>query len=330
MATGAAFVPTPFTTTVVAPQTSTAFGHHPYISVSEFQQAPTAVGTRALVSGSTNQQQDSLRSLANVIERASAWADLIAFHRPDGSFAATSIVESMWVKPKGDGSMALTCNFKPVLEVTGLALGITPSLLTNVDSNTAKDLWIDGKVITIPGWWNLPASSGPVPFARTVGMWGKAYVVWSYICGYPLTTLSASVAKNDVTLTVNPSVPGGTTVAGVYAGTPLTINDGDSTETVVATAAPAGLTVATSAAQFAHTIPQSPDSIRVSALPRAIEQATILLTACLLKVRGSRAMSMPQTPGGMPGKSEMGFAGTLEDFEIAEKLLKRFVVATQH
>jgi len=98
----------------------------------------------------------------------------------------------------------------------------------------------------------------------------------------------------------------------------------------VAQSAPSGLTVSISAAANAHTIPQAPDSIRVSALPRAVEQATISLTSVLLKVRGNRAMQMPTAPGGMPGKPQMGFAGALGDYEMACELLKPFRTAVLH
>src|SRR6202042_782824 len=105
----------------------------------------------ALVSSPTNQREDALNSLAILIERASSWADLICFHRAGGTLAASITTESMGVKAKPDGCRALISNLKPVLEVVGLGLGYNPSQITNIDSNTAANIWIDGKVIWVPG-----------------------------------------------------------------------------------------------------------------------------------------------------------------------------------
>jgi|HubBroStandDraft_6_1064221.scaffolds.fasta_scaffold269539_2 hypothetical protein len=323
MPTGVPFVPTPFATTVVVPQVTGAFGHHSYLSVSGYKSVPTAVAVNALIPKSTNNPTDSLFALARVIERASSWADLICFSNPEGSLAAKLYTDQMWAAPKSDGSLALICKFKPVLECVGLALGVAPSQLSNIDSNTAQDLWIDGKVINIPGWWNIPAPNGPVvAFNRPVGMWGNVYAVWSYVGGWPVTTLASNCIVGATTLQLSPSAPGGTTLVGMYAGTPLTINDGDNTETVIVQSAPTGTTVTTSATAFAHAVPEPPDSIVVSALPRVVEEATALLISVLIKTRGNRAMQLPMAGGGMPTKPEMGMAGTLGDYDTACSMLK--------
>ena len=331
MATGVPFAPTPFASTVVAPQTASAFRRASYVTPSEYRFAPTAVASTALVSKSTNQLTDSLASLAMVIERASSWADLICFHRADGTLAASVTTESMWVKAKPDGSLALICNFKPVLEVTGLGLGYNPSQITNIDSNTASNIWIDGKVIWVPGTGTQIAPPNDVPLAVQLGGWSNAFAVWTYVNGYPLTTLTANAAQGASSLTVAPSSPDGSTVVGIYPGSQLTINDGPSTEIVVASAAPTGLSIPLlTPTQYAHNIPEAPDAIRVAALPRAIEQAVISLTSCLIKTQGSRAMQMPQMPGGMPTKPAMLLAGGLEDYEIACRLLKPYTVTVMH
>jgi len=329
MTTGTPFSPAPFSTSVVAPGVLSANRARPYISVTDYRNAPTAVSTTALVSGSTN-PGDSTSALARVIERASSWADLICFHRADGTLAASPSTESAWVTAKSGGALALICNYRPVLEVVGLGLGSTPSQLGNVSPSTAGDIFIDGKVIWVPGWWNYPAPGGGlVPLPRPLGVFGQLFAVWTYINGYPHTALSANCNAAATSITVYPSSPGGSTVAGVYAGTQLTINDGDNTEIVVAASAPTGLNITLAApTQFAHTIPQPPDVTRVSALPRAVEQAVILLTSCLIKTRGSRALVMPGTPGGTPNRQVMGQAGASEDYEQALELLKPFVVAT--
>lgn len=331
MTTGTPFQPTPFATTVVAPMAGTSFVRQSYITVSQYRSAPTAVATNALIPKSTNNPQDSLFALARVIERASSWADEIVFHDAQGSIGAALHTESMWATPKSDGSMALICNFKPVWECVGLALGCAPSQLANVDSSTAQDLWIEGKIINVPGWWNIPSPNGPqVSFVRPVGIDGNIYAVYNYVSGYPVNTLASNVTALATSLPLTPSVPGGSSLVGIYAGAALTIDDGDSTETVTVQSAPTGTSVTTSATQFAHTVPEAPDAIRVSAFPRFADEAIILLTSVLIKTRGSRAMQLPSAPGGMPGKVEMGMAGALGDYEEACRILHPLKTVMYH
>jgi hypothetical protein len=74
--------------------------------------------------------------------------------------------------------------------------------------------------------------------------------------------------------------------------------------------------------QYAHTVPAAPDSILVTAIPRDVEQACISLTSALIKMRGSDALVMPDTPGGViSGKASMAESGGLEDYETAMALL---------
>ena len=330
MATGTPFVPAALSTTSVAPSVVSENRRFSYVTPSEYRLAPTAVATSALVAGSTNQQSDSLSSLARTLERASGWVDLICFHRAEGTLAASATTESGWVSAKPDGSVALVCNFKPVLEVTGLGFGSMPSQLASIDSNTAADLWIDGKVIWVPGGWGLLSTGNAVPFFRgAVG--GRLFAVWRYINGYPHTTLASNAMVGATSISVQPSSPGGSTIAGVYAGTQMTINDADSTETIVVASTPTGLTLPLSAPlQFSHTVPVAPDGIRVSALPRAVEQATISLALVLIKARGSRAMVLSGTAGGQPSRQAIAQAGGLDDYDDAVRLLKPFIVATVH
>jgi len=327
VATGTPFSPTPFTSTVVAPVTASLFRRVSYCSPSEFRFAPTAVATMDLVQGSTN-AADQTASLAQVLARASSWADLICFHRSDGSLQASLTTESDWVKPKADGSLCLVCNFKPVTEVVGLGVGSTPSGLGNVTSSTAADIWIDGPVIWVPSSWSVSANT---TFPRPIGYNASLYAVWQYISGYPNTSLTANVAQGATTITVSPSTVGGTTVAGIYPGSPLTIVDGAETETVVASAAPTGLTVSlASGTAYAHNVPAAPDFIRVTAMPAAATEAVILLAACLIKTRGTRAMQMPHAPGQMPRRPMLAQAGAEAEYDMACKLLSPFTTVMLH
>ena len=327
MGTGTPFAPAPFATTVVVPEVASAYRRVPYLSISEYRFAPTAVSTQQLVAKSAN-PNDPDASLARVIERASAWADLLCFHRAEGTLAASVTTESQWVTAKPDGSLALLCNFKPVREVVGLALGSLPSNLSNVSATTAQNLWIDGKVVNVPSGWAVSNTGAPLPFV--VGISGTVFAVWTYVNGFAHGYLTSNVLANATSITVTPAVPGG--LYGIYAGSQLTINDGDFTETVIASAAPTGAVVSLQAPglRFAHNVPTSPDFIRVSSIPRGVDEAVISLVSVLVKVQGSRAMQMPQMAGGIPSKPQMAFAGGIGDFDNAVRLLKPFTVVAMH
>ncbi len=321
------FVPTPFGTPVVNPAAVSVTRRIPYISVSEYRFAPTAVGTTDLVPGSPNQAADSAASLAQVIERASSWMDTWCFHTADGTLAASVSVESAWVKVKTNGDVPLISKYKPILDVQGVAVGPSPGNLTNIGAITAGGIWIDDKVIWVPGVWNLsPATSFPIYFGRHDG---TLYAVWTYTNGFPVTALAANALAGATSIQVQPTNADGTGVSGVYAananfpGSQLTIHDSGSTEVVTVASSYAGGTTLPLAAplQYAHTVPASPDMIRVAALPWALEQACISVTSILIKTRGTRAQILPMLPGQQPGRQALAQAGALDDWEIARRLL---------
>lgn len=314
--------PTPFTTSVVSPDTATMFRSTPYISPSEFRFAPTSVATNTLVFGS-NAPSDSLASLAQVISRASGEIDSYCFHRGEGTLAATETTESGYFTLKPDGSISIICNFKPVLEVIGVGVGAYPSQVQSLTSG--EDISISNKVITIPNTWTSGVQkliASPWPSVN-----GQIYAVWTYVNGFPHVALNAAVTAGDTSITVTPSTPAGTVVNGVYAGTALTIHDGAKTEVVVASAAPTGLTISLKAGtQYAHTVPTQPDFIRVSAIPWEIEQACISLTSFYVKAQGNRSMELPKI-GTPAAKVVAGYAGASQDYATAMRLLKPFQVA---
>lgn len=326
-----AFVPTPFTTPVIAPNSYQAYREAPYISPSQYRFAPTAVATNGLVAGSSSESTDSTASLAQVIQRASAWIDNHCFHRSDGSLVSSITVEQMMVTLKPGGQAVFLVNFKPLRQLVGLALGPYSGNLQSVSSQTAAAIILGEKSFTLPGWSYQGNTTGFVTPWPTVD--GRILGVYSYIAGWPHSTLSASVAAGSTTLTVNPPVPGATTLYGAYAGTPLTIKDGANTETVVLASDPTGLTLnLVSGTTFSHALPAAPDATMVTALPSSVEQACISVVNVLLKTQGMRAQVLPGSIGAATPnqKQAMARAGALGDFELAESLLKPFQTVYVH
>jgi len=326
-----AFVPTPFATPVVAPSTYQQGRKVSYITPSWYRFAPTSVGTRGLVIGSNDTQVDSTASLAQIISRASAWVDSHCFHGGDGSFAGSVTVEQDLVQIKPDGSIVLICNLKPVREVVGIALGGTPGNLTDIGPNTAGNVVLQGKTITLPAVYdsgNPTGWYGPWPSVN-----GMVMAVYSYVSGWPHSTLAADAAEGDSTLVVAPPVPGATQLYGAYAGSQLTIKDGQNTETVTLAAASDSLTLSLAAPlQYDHTVPEAPDAINVTAMPDDIEQATISMVNVLIKTQGMRAQQLPGSIGTASPQQQkaMSRAGALGDFEAACMILHPYRTTFLH
>lgn len=318
-----AFVPEKFSEPVVSPDTATLFRRTPYISPEEYRQTPTAVAVGNLVPGGDTKEQEA--ALAAIISRASDWVDTICFHRADGTLAASPVTESGWITVKDNGLIMLICNYKPVLQVNGLALGV-PGNLQNIGDTASQGLTVQGQIIQASTSISSRGPSTFFPGTPTVN--GKIYAVWNYTNGFPHTFLAGKAKKGETKLEVGPSTPGGTEVDGVYPGTQLTIHDGGSTEVIVVESV-AGLVLdLASPLQYDHELPTAPNTVRVSAVPWIVEQACISLVSNLIKTRGTRAMVIPQSPskGGAPPKQAEGQAGAKADLENAEKMLEPFVV----
>lgn len=315
------FAPEPFADPAVNPETATLFRRAPYISPSEYKQTPTAVGVANLVPKGDAAEQ--LAALAAVISRASGWLDTICFHSADGTLAASPSTETAWV-PVNNGMLNFICNYKPILAVNAMDIGPGPTDMQSIGAAAAKTLTWKGKVISLPfggGSFGIMSSFPSVP------LWnGQAWTAVTYVNGYPHSALAETAAQGAEQITVQPSQPGGTEMFGVYPGTQLTIHDGGKTEIVVVKEVESLVLKLQSGLMYEHTPPEYPDSTRVTAIPWDVEQACISLVSCLIKMRGSRAMILPSSPGGNsgPAKQAMTESGGLKDFETAVGILKPY------
>jgi hypothetical protein len=315
------FAPEPFAEPVISPDTTTYFRSTPYLSAIDYLNAPTAVAVSNLVPGGSKGAQEA--ALAAVIMRASDLVDTIAFHRSDGTFAASPSTESGWIRPRENGSLAIICAFKPVIQVDALALGTGPNAsMQSVGPQGAENISIDGPIIYFQG--ACYGNFGPRTMLGTPTINGRVYAVWTYVNGFPHVPLAAEAKAGKSVLTVGPSNPGGSVAYGIYPGTQLTIHDGEATETVVVSSIE-GLTLnLTAPLLYTHKVPALPGSVRVSAVPWQVEQACISLVSYLIKRRGSRAMVLPQTAGGQAKGQAEGQAGATQDWKDAVEMLKPF------
>ncbi|MDE2096459.1 MAG: hypothetical protein KGL39_04375 [Patescibacteria group bacterium] len=322
------YIPTALSTPIVNPSIATVGAQAlPYISVSYYQFAPTAMEVKTLVPGGTTAQ--SMESLALTINRATQWANSYLFGKAasskGGTLAASLSIEKVKTRVK-KGELRLVCDYSPIQQVIGIDAGLNPSSLSSIGSGLAAGVEIGNWVITVPMSY-VPIRSGDTGTPMVYGgITGDVYVVWSYVHGYPHTKLTASVLEGATSCTVE-ATDGAGGVWGVPWVPYLTVFDGQQTETVTVNSVTTGsstTTFNTSAFAYAHTVPTAPDFLPVTAVPDDVLQAVTSLTTMLIKTRGSKAMVMPQMPGEKPSRSALAQAGALDDWEIAERLLQPY------
>ena len=325
------YTPTAFAIPVVNPSVGGGGANPlPYLSVSQYQFATTAMDTTTLIPGGPGQAQT--QALADTIRRASRWADRMCFGADPAakgaSLAASLSVEACYTSIKA-GELRLVCDYRPIVEVLGIDVGADPSQVASIGPQAAATVRIGRRVVTVPyGVGFVAGRPGDTSLLYPNRWAGKLYAVWSYVNGYPHTKLALDVAAAATSCVVE-ATNGAGGLWGVFPGTELTVYDGDLTETVSVQSVLPGTptaTLTTTAFANAHVAPASPDFLPVTAVPADIQQAVISLTTMLIKTRGARAMVMPQVPGAQPRRQDLAQAGAMEDWEIAQLLLTPYMV----
>lgn len=301
------------TPTAVAGQ-STPYRLTSYLTIGEFMSAPTAVDLSNLQVGGTQAEQDT--RLAEVIARASSWADQICGQ----ILAATTDTEVQKIRPSRDGFFIVHTNNWPVIQVNSFGYGSLPGSIGQMSDLSGVFVEPRGFTVTAPGF-GLISSQGPLQFGPLAGGDRQYFCQYTYINGYPTTTLSAPCNAGDTAVTVADTT-------GIIADlTRLTIYDGS----LVATGPPSlterGLSVTGVSGNvvslgaplaFSHAV-----GIGISSLPDAVKQAVILLTKTLIMTRGAEAITMDDLSGG-PARTTS--TGGIEEAEvaIAAELLEPF------
>lgn len=295
-------------TSVVAPYVPFYAASQPYITVAEFLSAPTGVDVSQLIPGAAAVQNQA--ALATLIRRASSDADTIC----QQVLAATSDLEVGEFRVQR-GVLRIPVPNTPVVEVTGVSVGRAAGALTALTD--LSGVWINRKVVTVP----VPA----VPCATLPGSLtaaarpGYLFAQVQYVNGFANTTLSADAAAGDSIVSV-------TSALGVFPGMPLTVLDDD-----VTAGSTEAVTVDASYVQGSVTVPLAAPltaahaaGTAVSAMPQAIKDAVVQLTAHRIKTRGAESITLQNVSGGpakMQGKADSGATVELDE---ARRLLAQF------
>jgi hypothetical protein len=300
----------------VAFQDSSYLNYVPYITPTDYLNDPTGMDPDDLVPAGSNLSQE--QALLMKIRQASAWANEIC----DQVLQATVNDEAQWVKVDRYGYVNLRCKYWPILELDACSVGPDQNTLVAVTSGAVISI---GKRVIQVGI-NSSAFAPGAPYGR----WAfnrRLRAQWTYVNGYPHTTLAADVSAGANTITVGP--PGTpTNPMGVYAGTPLTVYDGPLTETITvqSVTSPGVITLASPLlnAHIAAGGTGAFGTVLVSALPDSIREATIRLTSALIKGRGAEAIEMMSVGGGQPHTTITDEPGGMDDLAVACDLLERY------
>jgi len=284
--------------------TTETFEELPYLTLAEYQNAPTSIDYDNLVVGGNQAAQDA--ELERVIMRASS--EMNEYFNQ--SLVATVITETQRVRFTPDGFIALHPNNSPIVALQSFLYGSDPNNLNTLDDPSLA--WFENQQIIIPlttlstSW----SSQGPLSFGAIGPAGARIFVRYTYVSGFVNTEVATAVALAS-SLTVLSG-------AGIVAGSTLNIYDGANDEkvTVDSTYVYGSTTVPlTSALVFSHAA-----GVAIGNLPAVLKQCCVLLTTSLIKMRGDGSMTMAITTSA----SENTTVRYQSEREIALKMADRY------
>jgi hypothetical protein len=253
----------------------------PYITPAEFLNAPTSVDTVTLVVG--GDANANAAELVNIIDRASSWCANVGSRQP---LTVSSRTETRRLRVNRDGLLSFHPDHQPVTQLTALSVGSRPSGLSSL---SVTDAWIEREQFVVP----VAVFGGPAIAFGGFTSTSQILARYTYLHGWPATTLTAAPLAGDTTVTV--ADPTGI-MASATLGDQFTIYDGTNTEKVTV-ASVTGSTVTLSAPlTHGHAV-----GAGLSSLPPVVKEAAILVTAAFIQNRSSDAIVL--TNGMAPGPS---------------------------
>lgn len=165
----------------------------PYVSAAAFKAHPTYLDLDDLRSGS-NLDSDQTAELVNLLLMASDWAD----NRAGQNLGAHTVVQNCTARFDRGGNLRVHPDNTPVLSVSSIGYGYTPTALTTV---TSPSLWLEDSRVIITSFAGGGPWSGSLQFGSPVSG-GEVFVQLTYTAGWVATQLTASAVQGAMTLTV--------------------------------------------------------------------------------------------------------------------------------
>lgn len=259
--------------------THDTFNQSPYITITEYKNAPTSIDFDNLVVGGNASAQNA--ELDNVIRRASSYMDEYF----NANLNATEYTETQRTRFTPEGFLAIHPNNSPIISLSNLEYGTDPNNLITLAN--CDNTWFEEQQMIIP-LSNIAtsySSQGPLAFGGYGLPRQQVYTKYTYVAGYVNNAIATATAA-ATSLTVQDAT-------GIMAGQKLRIYDGANSENVtVANNYTYGSTTVplTSALAYTHA-----SGITLGNIPNSIKEACILITTAFLRVRGDSSMTMSVT-----------------------------------
>jgi len=279
----------------------------PYLTLTEFKNAPTAIDIDNLVFYSQDPDaQDA--ELTNVIARASSWIDTYC----NQVLGATSETEQQRTRIRPDGTIRWHPRYNPLIALIQFKFGTDfTQLVTAPDPSL---VWIEDSEFIYPYAWAYQqyTSQGPLAFGIPSAPRAEVFINYTYVNGYANTTIATAVLGESSLTVIDP--------VGIRAGQMLKIYDGFKSENVM---------VADTYTFDSRTVPlirpllyDHDAGTSISSLPPAIKEAAILVTTAMLKTRGDNSMVMQV--GTRPNEALPNTQNIGGDMAMAMDLLKPY------
>lgn len=237
----------------------------PYITVADFKAHPTYLALNNLRPGATAAAQDA--ELNNLLIEASDWASYTVCNQPLHAHTVTG--ERERVRLDRQGRLKYHAANKPVRRVTGLSWGYDPTAMNAVTDLTG--VWVEKDVQVVASLAPLSRQFGQLQFGPAGR--GEIYTDWTYVAGFPVTTLAAPAVKP--TSSVQPK-----DTTGIYPGDVLRIWEPGAEEAVVV--APGYVPGAATVPLTSPLVNDHTAGAGISAMPPGVRLAVVNYTVALL------------------------------------------------
>lgn len=270
---------------MIATQVSTMGIPVPYITLAEFKRSPISNQLQKLVPNSSPADLDG--ELNQIIRRITGSINSYCGQ----NLAATVDTEIGQMVVGDDGGLRIHTRGNPIVQVLNVSIGNTVSSLAPVTdlSNIVLDAWR----ITIPQANGLLGLNQNLQFGRRPGQ--RLWCQWTYINGYPVTTLASPASAGDTEITVVDAT--GILPTSAQQPTSLNMEDGKYFESFFPSAV-SGNVLTVPPLLYSHAV-----GTGVSNLPDDVKEALLLLVSRIHDSwsKSSGSISHDETGARRPG-----------------------------
>ncbi len=277
----------------------------PYLTQVELLNAPTGINWASIpIKGSSTQQQAA--EMNNLVLRATAWVDSWCNQKLQATHDTETVqLPGRRAVMRSDRSLYIHTKYSPIVSVQSVSYSVDGATWFPLSGNIV--LLDRSAFMLVPGIFSLGL---PYQFDPTAG-----FLQYVYTDGYPNALLTAAPLAAATSIALDDAT-------GILPGSVLTIYSTETTQeeitvaaSYVATTGPQTIPL-TSGLLYAHSIGD-----RVSALPTAVREATLLACIHYVRTRGRDTISVSPA-GGIRASMKIS---ALEEFDEAKELITPFM-----